>query len=82
LIKKSPGPPGWELMQQASTLLIEKRKLLKSLKFITWENITPLISGQWHKHFISQIVRRLCVQFGIGLTGVCFENNIWLSYKR
>jgi hypothetical protein len=30
LDQKSPGPPGWGLMQQASPLLIEKRKLLKS----------------------------------------------------
>jgi hypothetical protein len=28
--QKSPGPPGWGLMQQASPLLIEKRELLKS----------------------------------------------------
>jgi hypothetical protein len=28
--QKSPGPPGWGLMQQASPLLIGKRKLLKS----------------------------------------------------
>jgi hypothetical protein len=27
----SPGPPGWGLMQQASPLLIGKRKLLKKL---------------------------------------------------
>jgi len=30
LDRKSPGLPGWGLMQQASPLLIEKRKLLKS----------------------------------------------------
>ena len=31
LDQKSPGPPGWGLMQQASPLLIEKkRQLLKS----------------------------------------------------
>jgi len=30
LDQKSPGHPGWGLMQQASPLLIEKRKLLKS----------------------------------------------------
>jgi len=31
LDQKSPGPPGWGLMQQASPLLIEKKKkLLKS----------------------------------------------------
>jgi len=30
LDQKSPGPPGWGLMQQASLLHIEKRKLLKS----------------------------------------------------
>jgi hypothetical protein len=30
LDQKSPGPPGWGLMQQASPLLIEKRELLKS----------------------------------------------------
>jgi len=31
LDQKSPGPPGGWLMQQASSLLIEKRKLLESL---------------------------------------------------
>jgi len=30
LDQKSSSPPGWGLMQQASPLLIEKRKLLKS----------------------------------------------------
>jgi hypothetical protein len=28
--KKSPGPTGWGLMQQASPLLIRKRELLRS----------------------------------------------------
>jgi hypothetical protein len=30
LDQKSPGPPGWGLMQQASPLFIKKRRLLKS----------------------------------------------------
>jgi len=30
LDQKSPGPPSWGLMQQASPLLIKKRRLLKS----------------------------------------------------
>jgi hypothetical protein len=30
LDQKSPGPPSWELMQQASPLLIGKTELLKS----------------------------------------------------
>jgi hypothetical protein len=30
LDQKSPGSPGWGLMQQASPLLIGRRKLLKS----------------------------------------------------
>jgi len=30
LDQKSPGLPGWGLMQQASPLVSEKRKLLKS----------------------------------------------------
>ena len=34
--QKSPGPPGWGLMQQASPLIIEKRKLLKSTLEILW----------------------------------------------
>jgi len=71
LDQKSPGPPGWRLMQQASLLLIEKRKLLKSLNFITWENKKPLISTLSHKRFISQIIRWLCVYFGIEITWVC-----------
>ena len=29
-IKKSPGPPDWELMQQVSPLLIEKQEIAKS----------------------------------------------------
>jgi hypothetical protein len=30
LDQKSPGPPGWGLMQQTSTLLIGERELIKS----------------------------------------------------
>jgi hypothetical protein len=30
LDQKLDGPPGWGLVQQASSLLIEKKKLLKS----------------------------------------------------
>jgi hypothetical protein len=29
LDQKSPGPPGWGLMQQASPLLIEKKRTAK-----------------------------------------------------
>jgi len=29
LDQKSPGPPGWGLMQQASPLLIEKQEIAK-----------------------------------------------------
>jgi hypothetical protein len=29
LDQKSPGPPGWRLMQQASPLLIKKKKIAK-----------------------------------------------------
>jgi len=36
LDQKSPGHPGWGLMQQASPLLIEKRKLLESPLEILW----------------------------------------------
>jgi len=36
LDQKSPDPPGWGLMQQASPLLIEKRKLLVSLLEMLW----------------------------------------------
>jgi hypothetical protein len=34
LDQKSPGPPGWGLMQQASPLLVGERELLKR----PWEN--------------------------------------------
>jgi len=40
LDQKSPGPPRWGLMQQASPLLIEKRKLLKSPLEILWIDVT------------------------------------------
>jgi len=49
LDQKQPGPPGWGLMQQASPLLIEKRKLLKSLLEIlsnqSW-HLNPTITTQ------------------------------------
>jgi hypothetical protein len=37
---KSPGPPGWGLMQQASSLLIEERKLPKSPLERIWMDVT------------------------------------------
>jgi hypothetical protein len=41
LDQKSPGPPGWGLMQQASPLLIKKKgKLLKSPLEILWIDTT------------------------------------------
>jgi hypothetical protein len=40
LDQKSPGSPGWGLMQQASPLLIGKRKLLKSPVEIPWIDAT------------------------------------------
>jgi hypothetical protein len=40
LDKKSPGPPAWRLMQQASPLLIAKGKLLKSPLEILWIDAT------------------------------------------
>jgi len=35
LDQKSPGPPGWGLMQQASPLLIEKQEIAKHLYYIS-----------------------------------------------
>jgi len=41
LHQKSPGPPGWGLMQQASPLLIaKKRELLKSPLETLWIDVT------------------------------------------
>ena len=41
LDQKSPGPPGWGLMQQASPLLIKKKgKLLKCPLEILWIDTT------------------------------------------
>jgi hypothetical protein len=40
LDQKSPCPPGWGLVQQASHLLIGKRNLLKSLLEILWIDAT------------------------------------------
>jgi hypothetical protein len=40
LDQKSPAPPGWGLMQQASPLLIGKRKLLKGPLEIPWIDTT------------------------------------------
>jgi len=45
LDKKSPGPPGWGLMQQNRPLLIEKRKLLKSPLEILWIDFTNMGSN-------------------------------------
>jgi len=40
LDQKSPGPPGWGLMKEASPLPIGKRKLLKSPLEILWIDAT------------------------------------------
>jgi len=40
LDQKYPGPPGWGLMQQASPLLVGKRKLLKSPLERLWMDVT------------------------------------------
>jgi hypothetical protein len=45
LDKKSPGPPGWGLMQQVSPLLIGKRKFLKSPLEIA-PTFTPFVISQ------------------------------------
>jgi len=43
LDQKSPGPPGWGLVQEASPLLIEKRTLLRKAHW----NIYIYIQGGW-----------------------------------
>jgi len=40
LDQKSPGPPVWGLKQQASPLLIENRRLLKSPFEKLWMDVT------------------------------------------
>ena len=40
LDQKSPGSPGWGLMQQASPLLIKKKKMLISPLEILWIGTT------------------------------------------
>jgi len=52
LDQKSPGPPGWGLMQRASSLLIEKRKLLKSPLEILWINTVYLTYYHYSIYFL------------------------------
>jgi len=49
LDQKSPGPPGWGLMQQASPLLIKKQKLLKSYLMLSQALFTSSLSLKFSK---------------------------------
>jgi len=62
LDQKSPGTPGWVLMQQASPPLIGKRKLIKSpLEIVKWaqEGVSTLSNLLYNNNSLHMKVKAL-----------------------